>query len=63
MTLPYTHLTLAERREIYRLRSAQIPVAVIAPSRAVSSSRPATPLSSVRRRSQLAPASVTGKAT
>ena len=30
MTLPYTHLTLAERREIYRLRSAQIPVAVIA---------------------------------
>jgi IS30 family transposase len=30
MTLPYTHLTLAERHEIYRLRSAQIPVAVIA---------------------------------
>ena len=30
MTLPYTHLTLAERREIYRLRSAQIPVPVIA---------------------------------
>jgi IS30 family transposase len=30
MTLPYTYLTLAERREIYRLRSAQIPVAVIA---------------------------------
>jgi IS30 family transposase len=30
MTLPYTHLILAERREIYRLRSAQIPVAVIA---------------------------------
>jgi IS30 family transposase len=30
MTLPYTHLTLAERREIYRLLSAQIPVAVIA---------------------------------
>ena len=30
MTLPYTHLTLAERREIYRLRSAQIPVPGIA---------------------------------
>src|SRR5918997_2132642 len=30
MTLPYTHLTLAQRREIYRLRSARIPVAVIA---------------------------------
>jgi len=30
MTLPYTHLTLAERREIYRLRSAQVPVAAIA---------------------------------
>jgi IS30 family transposase len=30
MTLPYTHLTLAERREIYRLRSAQFPVPVIA---------------------------------
>jgi hypothetical protein len=24
MTLPYTHLTLAERSEIYHLRSAQI---------------------------------------
>src|SRR5919107_3946660 len=30
MTLPYTHLILAERREFYRLRSSQIPVAVIA---------------------------------
>jgi hypothetical protein len=26
MTLPYIHLTWAERREIYCLRSAQIPV-------------------------------------
>ncbi len=32
MTLPYTHLTLAERREVYRLRSAQIPLPVIAQS-------------------------------
>jgi IS30 family transposase len=30
MTLPYTHLTLAERREIYRMRSAEIAVPVIA---------------------------------
>src|ERR671912_918880 len=30
MNLPYTHLTLAERREIYRLRSFQVPVAAIA---------------------------------
>jgi IS30 family transposase len=30
MTLPYTYLALAECREIDRLRSAQIPVAVIA---------------------------------
>jgi IS30 family transposase len=29
MTLPYTHLTLAECHDIYRLHSAQIPVAVI----------------------------------
>jgi hypothetical protein len=29
MTLPYTYLSLAERREIYRFFSAQIPVPAI----------------------------------
>ena len=30
MKPPYTHLTLDERRELFRLRSAKIPMRVIA---------------------------------
>ena len=30
MTLPYTHLSLAERREIARMHASKIPIRVIA---------------------------------
>ena len=46
MNLPYTHLSLDERRELFRLRSAQIPMRVIAQR---LSRHPSTPYREIKR--------------